>query len=272
MLCLMHEGSPYGYLKVGHKVIHPATLARMVGATLPEVEGWLDELESAGVFSRDENGCIYSRRMIRDEEVRAARAAGGAKGGNPALKKTKVNLADVVEVGNKVNLPGNLQPTPASASAFASADNYLTPPNGHASEGLPPLPDIPASPVEWLKFFERMGFQRPHIQTAENMTRFSDWCRRKVPLATALIGVEAAEAKLGRKPDKPKYYLGFIEEAITAADRLNSDIQRKEKSNGQPGRRKLSPTEAIRIAREQRGPHGGVVIDTGPAEMDGSVF
>ena len=31
MICLMHEGSEYGFLKVGKKVILPANLATMVG-------------------------------------------------------------------------------------------------------------------------------------------------------------------------------------------------------------------------------------------------
>lgn len=60
MLCLMHQGSEYGYLKVNHKVILPSNLARMVGSTLQETEGWLEELEGAGVFSKDETGCIFS--------------------------------------------------------------------------------------------------------------------------------------------------------------------------------------------------------------------
>jgi len=50
MICYMHEGNPYGYLKVGDKVILPDNLARMVGQTLPEVEGWLSELSQAGVY------------------------------------------------------------------------------------------------------------------------------------------------------------------------------------------------------------------------------
>jgi hypothetical protein len=107
MICLMHEGSPYGHLKVADKVIHQSNLARMVGATIAEVEGWLAELEEAGVFSRTDDGCIYSRRMVRDEDVRCRRAAGGVLGGNPALLK--------------VIHPPNLHPTPASASASASA-------------------------------------------------------------------------------------------------------------------------------------------------------
>ena len=122
MICLMHEGAEYGYLKVGSKVILPDNLARMVGATLQETEGWLDELVTSGVVSVDESGCYYCRRMIKDELVRASRAAGGSKGGNPALTNhDKDNQKDTGKVGDKVNLPPNLSPTPSSSSAFASA-------------------------------------------------------------------------------------------------------------------------------------------------------
>ncbi|WP_193619424.1 hypothetical protein [Fimbriiglobus ruber] len=110
MICLMHEGSPYGYLKVGDKVILPANLARIVGASLAEVDGWLTELQEAGVFSRDTAGCIFSRRMIKDEFIRESRASGGKLGGNPLLK-------DKAKISDKVNLPSNLPPTPPSASS-----------------------------------------------------------------------------------------------------------------------------------------------------------
>jgi hypothetical protein len=89
MICFMHEGSPYGYLKVADKVILPANLARMVGETLDVVEGWLHELHEAGVYDID-NGAIFSRRMIRDEELRQKRAEGGKLGGNPNLKVNHV--------------------------------------------------------------------------------------------------------------------------------------------------------------------------------------
>lgn len=93
MLCLMHEGTPYGHLKVGSKVILPDNLARMIGLTLEETSRLVGELEEAGVFSRTTEGCIYSRRMVRDEEIREKRAKGGILGGNPALMdKLKVNL------------------------------------------------------------------------------------------------------------------------------------------------------------------------------------
>jgi hypothetical protein len=111
MICFMHEGSPYGYLKVADKVILPSNLARMVGETLEVVEGWLNELREAGVYDVD-NGAIFSRRMIRDEELRQKRAEGGKLGGNPNLK---VNHKVVVD--DKQNL------TPSSSSSLSSTSS-----------------------------------------------------------------------------------------------------------------------------------------------------
>lgn len=108
MLCYMHDGQPYGYLKVNHKVIHKVNLASMTGLTLEVAGRLLQELSEAGVYSIDESGCIYSRRMVKDEQIRSKRAAGGVLGGNPVLSKKgrkdnhKVNLID--------NLGVNLAP------------------------------------------------------------------------------------------------------------------------------------------------------------------
>jgi hypothetical protein len=113
MICYMHEGTPYGHLKVNQKVILADNLARMCGLTLQETEGYLAELSDAGVFETDAAGCIYSRRMVRDEEVRNARAAGGILGGNPALTSGKVN--------HKVGGKDKQKPTPSSSSSSSSS-------------------------------------------------------------------------------------------------------------------------------------------------------
>ncbi|NBW21949.1 MAG: hypothetical protein EBR82_79755 [Caulobacteraceae bacterium] len=121
MICYMHEGNPYGTLKVGNKVILPPNLASMIGATLHDTESWLNELESAGVFDRGEDGEIMSRRMIRDENLRNARAIGGKLGGNPSLVKGKVkgkvNLTANLMVENKVKQ----KPTPSSSSSSSTS-------------------------------------------------------------------------------------------------------------------------------------------------------
>lgn len=123
MLCLMHEGTPYGYLRVGNKDILPPILAKMVGETVENVEIWLKELENSGVFSRkpEKTGCIYSRRMVKDEKVRESRANGGIKSlENPNVPRPRISL------------PPSLGVSPASASASASAtsNTNTTPPVG----------------------------------------------------------------------------------------------------------------------------------------------
>jgi hypothetical protein len=115
ILCFMHEGSPYGYLKVNHKVILAPNLARMCGLTLQETQGCLAELAEAGVFETDEEGVIFSRRMIRDEELRNKRAACGHLGGNPTLKDNpKVGVCLSTEVKQK--------PTPSSSSSSSTSN------------------------------------------------------------------------------------------------------------------------------------------------------
>lgn len=123
MLCFMHEGNPYGHLKVGNKVILAPNLSGMVGATLDDVEGWLDELRQAGVYDIAEDGSMQSRRMIKDENLRNMRAAGGKLGGNPALKDNhKVNLKVDSEVKQK--------PTPSSSSSSSSSKEIIQAPEG----------------------------------------------------------------------------------------------------------------------------------------------
>ena len=136
MLCMMHQGTPYGHLKVAGKVILPSNLARTLGATLPEVEGWLAELKEVNAYSINEDGCIYSRRMVRDEEIRLKRAEGGTYGGNPALGTPKKPHP---KEGKKVNQNPTLDPTlppPPSSSSSSS----LSPPKSPVSvlHGLPP--------------------------------------------------------------------------------------------------------------------------------------
>jgi hypothetical protein len=128
----MHEGNPYGHLKVGNKVILPPNLASMVGATLPDVVGWLDELNQAGVYDVAESGEIFSKRMVRDECLRNKRAEGGKLGGNPSLK---VNLEVIPEVENE----DKQIPTPSSSSSSSSSsiNTNICPPDGEPVDKLP---------------------------------------------------------------------------------------------------------------------------------------
>jgi len=133
MICFMHEGNPYGHLKVGDKVIHPENLARMVGESLETLQAWLTELSEASVFETTPDGVIYSKRMVRDENLRQIRAAGGIKGGNPALLANKVNPKDNHMVNDEVKQ----KTTPSSSSSSSSStslNTFISPPDGEPEQ------------------------------------------------------------------------------------------------------------------------------------------
>lgn len=86
MLTLMHEASPYGHLVVNGQPLDAARLAARLGGSAKEVQALLDRLEVEGVFSRNQDGVIFSRRMQRDADKAERDRLNGKAGGNPHLK------------------------------------------------------------------------------------------------------------------------------------------------------------------------------------------
>ncbi|MCZ4279792.1 hypothetical protein O4H49_03310 [Kiloniella laminariae] len=84
MLAIMHEAG--GYLEINGKAVNTRALAALSGCLPEEITATLEELEQAGVFSRDRRGRIYSRRMLRDLKKAGLARSNGRKGGNPALR------------------------------------------------------------------------------------------------------------------------------------------------------------------------------------------
>ncbi len=144
MMCLMHDAAPYGHLTALGRPMTAEAVARLVGEGVGPVKKWLAELEANEVFSRNDDGVIFSRRMVRDEEVRQARAAGGpaggehghkgashgAKGGRP--RKEKAPLSDP-ERGVILPPPSSSPSSPSAEEeedsvANATAENPVEPP------------------------------------------------------------------------------------------------------------------------------------------------
>lgn len=86
MICIMHEATPRGSLLVNGKQVNPSHMLGLMGVAPKDATVLLAELEDAGVFSRDPDGTIYSRRMRREAERSAEAKAYGKLGGNPKLK------------------------------------------------------------------------------------------------------------------------------------------------------------------------------------------
>jgi hypothetical protein len=101
MLCVMHEATPRGTLRINGAPMTAKQIAALVGAGVGEAQRCLDELEAAGVYSRDDNRVIFSRRMMRDTEKALRDKANGKGGGNPSIKRgvnPPVNRQDKAQI------------------------------------------------------------------------------------------------------------------------------------------------------------------------------
>lgn len=85
ILLLMHESEQRGRLLLNGKPMPEEALARLLGIGIEELITALTTLLDYGVASRDEQGALINRRMIRDEQDRVTQAEYGKEGGNPAL-------------------------------------------------------------------------------------------------------------------------------------------------------------------------------------------
>lgn len=68
LLELAFDADPYGYVLINGVPPTPETIAAVATAktTPDEVRALLAELEAAGVFSRNDSGVIFCRRMVRE--------------------------------------------------------------------------------------------------------------------------------------------------------------------------------------------------------------
>jgi hypothetical protein len=118
MLDLMHDGDPYGHLTAGGYPMTSEDVARVVGEPVKQVAKWISQLEERQVFSRTDEGVIYSRRMVRDEDVRRVRADGGRGASQPNAKGVGKGIPKGGAKGHKT-IP--IDPPPALALAVADS-------------------------------------------------------------------------------------------------------------------------------------------------------
>jgi len=125
MLCCMWESTERGYLTVNGKPIPDESLARMIG--IPEIllKQNVKVLMDFGVPGiREVDGAIYSRRMVKDQDIREKRQKAGSLGGKHsfASRFAQANIQanadievdienrnkDIKDTGGKVDLEQHL--------------------------------------------------------------------------------------------------------------------------------------------------------------------
>lgn len=119
ILCLMHESEQRGKLLLNGKPMPDEALARLLGLDKQILTKTISVLLDYGVASRDEQGALINRRMVRDENLRQIRIESGKKGGNP-------NLVNQNSTKTKNQVNQNSTPSSSSSSSTSNTKEKTT--------------------------------------------------------------------------------------------------------------------------------------------------
>lgn len=88
-LCILHENEDRGVFSTGGNAWSREEIAYAVGGDAAENLSLLDSVLRKGGLKLNDSGAIYSKRMVRDEEIRRIRSKSGSKGGSKTQAKFK---------------------------------------------------------------------------------------------------------------------------------------------------------------------------------------
>jgi hypothetical protein len=135
LMTFMMEAEPFGSLLINGMRPTAEQIAALTVTPVKVVRVAMTELENNGVYSKDADGTVFSRRMRRDAERAAEARANGRTGGNPRLKPQH-NDEDKPGVNPPHNLEGLPQgdkPHARGPSPIPSPMPMKTDPNGSDS-------------------------------------------------------------------------------------------------------------------------------------------
>lgn len=132
LLCLAAKSNPTGFVAVAGRPCSSTDIARLSGVSEQEVESLLGELSRNGVFSRDAQKRIYSRRMVRDNRKRQKLRQNGAKGGQTSFLNGKGIFAPS-EQNDELNIGQDTEPQKPESRV-------------HKPESIPPVGPPAVSP------------------------------------------------------------------------------------------------------------------------------
>jgi hypothetical protein len=134
ILALCHGGR--GYLLLAGKPVSDDQLARIVGASVDEVFALLAELGEAGIYSVDDDGRLYSSRMVKEFSDTGRRTAS-----TMAARNRKTPRGAVMMDPSKVARPSDISP------GFTAAYNASLDADLDAARPHPPhIPSFDRSP------------------------------------------------------------------------------------------------------------------------------
>lgn len=178
ILCIMHECEDRGKLSVAGKPMPNEALEQLLHLDKQNLSTALTTLLNFRALSQEpDTGIIYSRRMVRDENIRKIRQNAGKKGGNPVLLKQKSTKLDK-QTSNQT-----------SDSEYVNEDDSLPNPSGRGCKGKPESVELviqecvtrkePESvALEFWNYYESNGWKVGKNKMSSWMAALSGWISR----------------------------------------------------------------------------------------------
>ena len=159
LLCIAAKSHPTGFVAVAGRPCSSTDIARLVsGVSEQEVESLLGELSRNGVFSRDAQSRIYSRRMVRDNRKRQKLRQNGAKGGQASFLNEKGIFAPHEQKSEQPSEQGSEPQKPESRVHKPESKPPVGPPAPKPkAEAISITPDW-ALPESWREIARTRGW------------------------------------------------------------------------------------------------------------------
>lgn len=190
MISLMMESKCFGFLLVNDQIPSVEQIASLINSSPREVRKAIAELEQNGVFSRSEDGAIFSRRLVKDHEKQIQAKEYGTRGGNPTLKGKQ---------NRRVNPPATLPLTQGLTVP-------LTPPlnphgNYHSHSHNQILPVVPPNSDQERESAILRIAAAAHVEPDLWRSSISGWLDVWITRGAALVDcIAAVQRGASRKP------------------------------------------------------------------------
>ncbi|MBD8555446.1 hypothetical protein IFT84_13120 [Rhizobium sp. CFBP 8762] len=168
MVCLIHEG---GDGRLHFDGINPTErdIAAVLGDNPRTIKKLLAELETAGVFSRDQHDFIISRRVIRELEKVERDTRNGRTGGNPALLNK--DLAETgVNPSVKAHIPEARSQRPEDKQPITNSPGVVT------ADAVPPRYAFEGKTIRLnQKNFDQWVQSHPNLSLMSELFALDEW-------------------------------------------------------------------------------------------------
>jgi hypothetical protein len=171
MLCIAAHHKPRkGYVAQAGKRLDAEGIGRIVAQPAEVVQGLLDELKAANVYSVDTHGRIYSRRMLRDAARTEKAEKSGAMGGNPKLKQHADKTGEKGVSLTKSKTAGLSEPRKGKRNQRTSGN---VPTDNSIKQGVDKIETPNGTPTGYASVIARYNHDQPVENTQQSNARLS---------------------------------------------------------------------------------------------------